>query len=139
MWTAQIGLSRSGDRGERQPGAQARHEAGPAEPRRGGGKGEAATGCPAPPAMARARSAERGGSDPVRRPPAAAARREDAREAADEGEEKGEGGECSPRCTTAKGRPTARNGGDGAPQEDDATELRRRASLGMGRTGSASI
>nr|BAD29240.1 hypothetical protein [Oryza sativa Japonica Group] len=103
------------------------------------GKGEVATGCPAPSATARARSAERGGSDPVGWPPAAAARREDAREAADEGEEKGEGGECSPRCTTAKGRPTARNGGGGAPQEDDATELRRRASLGMGRTGSASI
>nr|ABA97934.1 retrotransposon protein, putative, Ty3-gypsy subclass [Oryza sativa Japonica Group] len=89
--------------------------------------------------MARARSAERGGSDPVGRPPAAAARREDAREVADEGEKKREEGECSPRCTTAKGRPTARNGGGGAPQVDDATELRRRASLGMGRTGSASI
>nr|BAD10387.1 hypothetical protein [Oryza sativa Japonica Group]BAD33023.1 hypothetical protein [Oryza sativa Japonica Group] len=83
--------------------------------------------------------AEGGGSDPVGRPPAAAAHREDALEVADEGEEKGEGRECSTRGTTAKGQPTARTGGGGAPQEDDATELRRRASLGKGRTGSASI
>jgi hypothetical protein len=68
-----------------------------------------------------------------------AARHEQAQEVADEGEEGGEGRECSPSGTTANERPTARNGGGGAPREDGATELRRRASLRKGRTGSASV